>query len=109
MIDAAHVDAAAAKLFAVERRSLRRDPQRAPEARQTHRLQCRRRNEPEQFDRALGARAEGQELGEFDERGQHLRTRSHPLRRASSNELLQQLDPEIDLVFGDLETWRERE
>src|SRR5205814_6018592 len=36
-------------------------------------------------------------------------TRSHPSRRASSNELFQQLDPEIDLVFGDLETWRERE
>ena len=73
MIEAAHVDAAAAKLLAVERRSLRCNPQRAPEARQPHRLQRRRGNEPEQVDGALRARAEREPFGEFDERRQHLR------------------------------------
>src|ERR1700704_6444830 len=102
MIDATDVDAAAAKLLAIEGRSLRGDPQRAPEARHPHRLQRRRGNEPEQFDGALRARAKREQFGEFDKRRQHLSARSRPVWRASSNELLQQLEAEIDLGLGDL-------
>src|SRR6267378_230166 len=109
MIDAAYVDAAAAKLLTVERRSLRGDPQRTPESRSPHRLQRRCGNEPEQFNGALRARAEREQLGKLDDRRQHLRGRSQPARCTSSNELLEQLDAEIDLLVGDLERRRERE
>src|SRR5439155_19131776 len=99
VIDATEIDAAGAKLLSVERRSLRGDPQRPSEARPAHRLQRGPGNEPQQFDRALRARSERQQFGEFDDRRQHLSASSHPARRASSNELLQELDAEIDLLL----------
>src|SRR4029077_16920193 len=109
MVDATHVNTAAAKLLAVERRSLRDDLERASEAGPSHRFKGGRGNQPEPFDGTLRARAERHPFGELDERRQHLNDRSDTARCAAPNQLLQQLDPEIDLLLGNLERRRKGE
>src|SRR5579864_7556552 len=85
MIDAAHIDAVATKLLTVESRPFHGGPQRAPETREPHRLERPARNQSKQFEGALRARAEREQLGRFNERRQHRSARSHAVWCAASN------------------------